>query len=890
MLVSFREWTNRLRHLIGRRRFDQDLEDEMRFHFEMGVRALEKSGTPQAEAMARARREFARDALARELSREAWRFTWLEDFVADVRHSLRSFRRTPAFALTAVLSLALGIGATSTIYTAVDAVLWKPLPVEKPEQLVNFSVVQQTKEPSHSLPVAFISQLQRAGIFAGVTAEGDDGLSFSYSGSSRAERIMGEVASPNYFEVLGIKPFLGQGFSAKVRSGKWAPEAVLSYSFWKRRFGGDPKVLGHTIYLNTYPFEIVGVSSPSILGMERGVDEQLCVSILPQGRELAQIDLISGDPQQELGPVARLKAGSTLGQAQGALDAQFEEFLRTTTDQRFRDSGVKAVHLVPGAWGLDNYMDALRTPLVVLMILAGIVLVTACFNVANMLLARGAARAGEFALRASLGAGRLRLARQLLAESILLSLAGGALGVVLANWTAGALFGFLPQSNVRLAIDLHVDWRALVFTFSIALLTGILFGLLPAFQATSGSTASVLKSDTPASTEGRHARFRKVLVMAQVAFSLALLIAAGVFVETVSKLRPSGYSVNPARVLLFTMKPQQEIYSDQRKLQISTELVQRISDLPGVASAALAENGPLGARWDNRAVARPGREPIDAGGDAVSPGFFDTVGIRRISGRDFNAQDKLGAPLVAIVNESLARLLYPNEEPVGQALNIQVEKQNQTYRIIGVVADTRYYDVHKPEEPFVWISMWQNAPYMPTLFVQSKLANNAGMTARVLAQFNAVDKGFPVFDIKTMADRIEDSLAGERMVANLSGGFGIVALMLAAVGLYGILAYSVSRRTREIGIRMALGARPGSVLWMVVREAFVLVGFGSAAGLLMALATFRAISHYLQGVAPLQPVVAVACVFGMLLTALCALAVPALRACRIDPLRALRHE
>jgi len=888
--MPFREWTNRLRHLIGRRRFDLDLEDEMRLHFEMRTRALEESGLSQAEAATQAQREFRRDASTREQSREAWRFTWLEDFVADVRHSLRSFRRTPAFALTAVLSLALGIGATSTIYTAVDAVLWKPLPVEKPEQLVNFSVVRQQGAPADGPPAAFVSQLQKAGIFAGVSEADDDGLSFSYSDSSRAERIMGEVVSPNYFGVLGIKPFLGQGFSADVRSGKWAPEAVLSYSFWKRRFGGDPKVLGRTIYLNTYPFEIVGVSSPSILGIQRGLDDQLCIPILPPGREIQQIGLISGDPQQELGAVARLKAGSILAQAQGALDAQFEEFLRTTTDQRFRDSRVQSVRLVPGAWGFDDYVVAFRTPLIVLMILAGIVLIAACFNVANMLLARGAARAGEFALRASLGAGPLRLARQLLTESILLSLAGGALGLVFANWTAGALFGFLPQTNIRLAFDLHADWRALTFTFSIALFTGILFGLLPAFQATSGSTASVLKSDTPASTPRRHARFRKILVMAQVAFSLALLIAAGVFVETVSKLRPSGYAVNPSRVLLFTMKPQQEIYSDQRRLQISSELLQRVSEMPGVASVALAENGPLGARSNDYAVARPGREPIDASGDAVTPGFFDTVGIRRVSGRDFHVQDKLGAPLVAIVNESLVRLLYPHEEPLGQTLNIQMGKQNQSYRIIGVVTDTHYYDVHKPAGPFVWMAMWQNAPYMPTLFVRSKLASNAGMVPRVLAQFNAVNKGFPVFDIKTMADRVEDSLAGERMVANLSGVFGIVALMLAAVGLYGILAYSVSRRTREIGIRMALGARPRSVLWMVAREAFALVGSGSVAGLLIALAAFRPISHYLQATAPVQPTVAVACVLGMLLTALCALTVPAIRACRIDPLRALRHE
>lgn len=889
--MSFREWMNRTRHFTGRARFDRELEDEMQLHFEMRVSALEETGLARAEAVRRARREFAREALAQEQSREAWRFRWLEDFVADVRYALRSFRRTPAFALTAVLSLALGIGATSAIYTAVDAVLWKPLAVEKPQELVNFSVLRQQSEPDHHLPVAFISQLRKAETFADIATEDNDGLSFSYSGSSRAERIMGEVVSSNYFEVLGIKPFLGQGFSPEVRSGDWAPEAVLSYSFWKRRFGGNPRVVGQTIYLNTRPFRVVGVSSPSILGIQRGMDEQLCIPMLPEGREIEQIKLMSGNPQREISAVARLKPGNTAAQAQGALDVQFGEFLRTTSDQGFRDSGVRAVRLVSGAWGFDDYVVAFRTPLVVLMILAGLVLMIACFNAANMLLARGAARSGEFALRASLGAGRLRLARQMLAESVLLSLTGGALGLVLANWIAGALFGFLPQTHIRLAIDLRVDWRALVFTFTVSLLTGILFGMLPAFQATRGSTTSVLKSDSPSSTgAGGGVRFRRVLVMAQVAFSLALLIAAGVFVRTVSKLRPSNYSVNPQRILLFTMKPQQEIYSDQRKVQISGELVQQVSELPEVASAALAENGPLGSRQDNYAVARPGQEPIEVSGDAVSPGFFDTVGIRRISGRDFNAQDKLGAPLVAIVNESFVRLLYLNEETVGQALNIQIGKQDQSYRIIGVVADTHYYDVHKPEGPFVWLAMWQNAPYMPTLFVQRRMANSAGMVLRVIKQFNAVDKGFPVFDIKTMADRMEDSLAGERMVANLAGAFGTVALLLAAVGLYGILAYSVSRRTREIGIRMALGARAGSVLWMITREAFVLVGFGTAAGLLMAVAAFRATSHYLEGIAPVEPVIALLCLFGMLLTTLCALAVPALRACKIDPLTALRHE
>ena len=479
----------------------------------------------------------------------------------------------------------------------------------------------------------------------------------------------------------------------------------------------------------------------------------------------------------------------------------------------------------------------------------------------------------------------------MLAESILLSIFGGALGLVVATWAANVLFHFLPQGHINIAIDLHPDSRALLFTFALSLLTGILFGLAPALQATRGSLAAALKADSSASAgDGRGAGFRKILVVSQVAFSLLLLIAAGIFVRTLSNLRPVDYRNSPERILLFTIKPQQEIYTVEQRRLLAVELVRRVTALPGVHSAALAENGPLGSRTSADMVQAPGLDPILVASDSVTPGFFDTVGIPRIAGRDFNAADKPGSQLVVVINQALARALFPNQNPVGRILKIPVGKQDGEYEIVGVAADTHYYDVHKASEPFFWFSIAQISPYLPTLHVRTNTSNTASMVAAIRHEFDLLDKGFPVFNIRTMAVRIEDSLARERMVANLSAAFGILALVLAAVGLYGILTYSVSRRTREIGIRMALGARTGSVLWMIAGEAFVMVGAGSAVGLVLAIAGSRVLAKYLNGVSPIDSVIVASCIFGMFLVTAASIAIPAIHGCRVDPLNALRHD
>jgi predicted permease len=885
MLLS--EWMYRLG---GRRRgFDVDLDEEIRFHMETRAAELEAGGLTRAEAIFQARREFGSIALSCEESRAAWHFRWLSDFAADMRHAFRAFRRSPAFTLTAVLSLALGIGATTAIVTALDAAIWRPIPVTDPERLVGFRLTRAKGEPQTDLLAPFAQQLKESNIFDGLILNDGDGLSLAYD--DRAERIIGEFVSPNFFEVLGVRPILGQGFTAEVRRGNWAPEAVISYSYWKRRFGGDAAIVGRTIRLNTVPFTIVGVSPPGFFGLVRGTDYELRIPLLPPGMENPHIAVISGKPNRWIGAVARLKPGTSLAAAEAAVDAQFQQFLRTTPLVRFQKEHYQHARLASAARGYDDYTNPFRTPLYVLLVLVGIVLLIACSNVANMLLARASARSRELAVRVSIGAGRLRLIRQMLAESLLLAGVGGALALVLANWGAIALFHFLPQGHITIAIDLRPDQRALLFAFAVSLVTGVLFGLAPALQATRGDLIGALKSDTAGAVgERRRTAFRKAVLLAQVAFSAVLLIAAGVFVRTLGDLRPRSFRSDPERVVLFTMKPQQENYTAEQRTQLVAELGRRISALPGVQSASFAENGPLGSRqgWDTVDV--PSRDPIHVQSDTVAPGFFDTIGLDLIAGRDFNPGDRAGAPFVAIVNQSLARALFGDRNPVGQMLHIPLGKWDGHYQVIGVVADAHYYDVHKPPQPFVWLSMAQITPYMPTLHVHTVSAATPAMVAAIRHQFDLVDQGFPIFNIRTMAARMEDALAQERMVASLAGAFGMLALVLAAVGLYGLIAYSVSRRTREIGIRMALGASGGSVVWMVAREALSLVGGGSLVGIALAVVGWRFLTRYMDSISPVDLPTGAVCVLAMCAIAAAAVAAPALRGSRIEPTRALRQE
>jgi predicted permease len=872
--------------LFRHARIEDEMDEELRAHIRARADDLECSGLPRTEAERRARLEFGGYERFKEECRDAIGVRLIETLVRDLRYGIRMLHRSVGFTTVILITMALGIGANSAVFSALDTTFWKPLPVDRPEMLVTFSILRNDGAPEKYLPAPFIRQLRESGIFSGIVARQDDGLSFAADG--RAERILGEFVSPRYFSLLGVGAFLGQPFSQSVQAGHWGPEAVLSYGFWKARFGGDPGVIGRTIRLNTYPFTIVGVSPPSFLGLVRGTDYQLRIPLLPDGATVSQIAGISGAQDRWLNATARLRPGSTRAEAEAETDAQFQWFLRRTPVDEFRRSGLRRVRVSSAARGYSQYVDEFSTPLSVLFVLAGIVLLISCANVANMLLARSAARAKEIAVRVSIGAGRFCLLRQLLTESLLLALGGSAVGIVLATFADGALVRLLPQGHVPLVLELRPDGRVLVFTIALTLLVGLAFGLVPALQATRGDLIAAMRTDSAVPIGAGRGGLRTALAVAQVGFSLALLVAAGTFARSLSSLRGSDFHTDPRRVVLFTMKPQEELYSDQQKRLLVQELIRRVSALPGVESAAFAEYGPLGSRTNYGTVGAPGRDPLRVDIDYVTPGFFDIVGVERLSGRDFSAVDLPGSPPVAIINQSLAGVLFGRANPIGRV--IVRPQTSQQFQIIGVVADSHYYDLHGGVDPGVWFAILQDAPYMPTLEVQMKGFDLAGTIAAVQRQFDGIDQGFPVFNIKTFAMRIEDSLAGERMLASLSGAFGLTALIVAAVGLYGVLAYSVSRRTREIGIRVALGAERGDVFRMILGQGLRLAAIGIGVGLLVALPAMRVVRSFLYGIEPAGPLVFAAVSVGVLATALLSCYVPARRAMRLDPNVALRHD
>ena len=883
--MSWQEIVSRLRHVPRRSRFERDLDTEIEFHIEARADELIESGLTPREALTQARREFGSRARARESSHEAWRFRWLDDLVGDARYAFRAFRRSPAFTLTAVASLALGIGASSAMFAALDAILWKPPPVVDPDSLARVSLTRAEAEPTYQVPIEYLDRLRRAGVFDDLVLTSGDGLSFTYD--DRAERIVGSSVSPNFFTALGLHPIVGRGFSTEIQSGQWAAEAVLSYRFWQRRFGGDPGIVGRTIHLNTYPFTVVGVSPAAFFDLERGFDPELRIPLLPVGQRLTEIDQLSGSLDRRIAAIARLKASMTAAQAEVAAEAQFQAWLGATSLPSVRRQQYRHARLEAGAdWsgGLAEF----RAPLVVLMTLVGLVLVIACANVANMLLARGIARHRELALRASIGAGRTRLVRQLLTESVLLAAAGGVVGVAVSHWVADALVWFLPQGHINLVVDLRPDGRVLAFTSALSLLTGIVFGFIPALQATRSDLAAGLKAD---STGGAaRGRTRNALVIAQMALSLVLLIVAGLFTRTVSHLRPTDFRVPTDRVFLFTMKPQREIYDADRVRQLVADLQRRTSVLPGIKSSALAEFGPLGSRMDYVTVESTDASATHTALDLVTPGFFDTIGLSVVAGRDFGADDTKSAPPVTIINEALARTLFRGASPLGRTVRVPGDPQRRSFTVVGVVATAHYYDLHTPPGPTAWISLFQETPYMPTLHVRASTADVGAVVAAVRHEFDAVDTGFPIFNIRTLDARIDDALARERMVASVSVTFGVLALLLAGVGLYGILAYSVSRRQREIGIRVALGSSARGVLWCVVREVAVLVLVGAIAGIAMATLAGRLASPYLFGVSPFDPEGLLASTAALAIIALMAVSVPAARATRVDPIVALRSE
>src|SRR5438477_5310606 len=870
-----------LNGLFGKRRQEKELEEEVRSHLKLSAQERVEHGAEAREAERAARREFGNVELVKQVTRDVWGWTWLRDVADDVRFGLRMLLKNPGFTAVAVLTLALGIGANAAIFNTANVVLWRALPVADPHSLVRLIAVRQDNTEHESIPIGIAEELHRSrNIFSDVITRSDDGLSFSYKGGA-TERVVGEVVSPNFFDSLGIRLALGQGFSAAVQKGQWAPETVLSYRFWQRRFGSDPHVLGQSIRLNDFPFTIVGVSPQDFYSLVVGFDPELRVPQMPPGQRLSQSELLStADPAI----MARLKPGIGIVQAEAAADAACQQFLRDDQLNQHEVNPTRHIRVAPGGRGWQGDLAKYRASLLVLVGLAGVVLLVTSFNLTSMLLARATTRRRELAVRAAIGAGRGRLVRQMFTESALLAMAAGAVGLAIMSSTGSTILGFLPRGHINVVLDLSPDLRTLWFTAGLTVVAGVVIGLVPALQSTRNNLTLGLKNDSAASIgDARGDIFRQALTIGQVALSLLLLTIAGLFERSMANLRAADPFPQPDRVLLFRMKPQKELYDDQRIRTLTADVVRRISTLPGVKFAALAEEGPYGSRGAMRATVHTsdGRT-VAADMDIVSPGLFTTLGIQLLNGRDFSARDNESSKPVVVVDELLARRLFGSGNAIGKMIEAPVQGNDVAFEIIGVVRSSRYYDLHQTSPPMIFYNLQQAGPYMPTLHVRVGSASPEIVVSEVRREFGVIDRNVPIFDIRTLRDRALDTLAQQRLVSDLAAAFGALALSLVAVGLYGLMAFSVAQRTREIGIRVALGADRKRILSLVAWQGMKIVFIGVALGLPASFLLTHLMAGMLYNVHPDDPVSFATVTFALGMVSLLACYIPARRAMKVD--------
>ncbi len=827
----------------------------------------------------------------------------------DFRYALRSLRKSPVFLAVAVLSLALGIGANTAIFTLVNQLILQPLPVHDPEQLVMLAGRGKhyggNNGPDRLSYPMYAEIRDKNQVFSGMFCTYPNTVSASFDGHT--ELIGADFVSGNYFPVLGIGAAVGRVFNASDDLYQGAhPLAVLSYGYWRARFGADPHIVGKQITVNGRALTIIGVSQAGFDGVEPGRAPQIRIPVtmrddLPPG----DFRRLGNDRFRWTEVFARLKPGMTIEKAQAGLQPLFHQIIeREVTEKPFAKASpfVKQEFLrmwmeaMPGSKGRSNMRRAYSKPLFALMGIVGLVLLIACSNLANLLIARASARQKEIAVRLALGAGRGRLIRQLLVESFALAAAGGALGIALAIAIDRALIAFLPTGHTPISLSGTPDRTVLAFTFAVSCLAGALFGLVPALQSTRPGLASTLKDQAGGVIRGGSAGLRKGLVVAQVSLSLLLLIGAGLFLQSLRNLKTLNPGFEVKNLLAFDVDPTLNRYDKQWTNEYYRRLRERLTSLPGVESHALAvvpviEND----EWDNWVTiegysAKQDERP-DPHMQYCSPAFFKTMKIPLLLGRDFTDRDIEGAPKVGIVNRKFVDRYFGGASPIGRHIGMGIDPGTKLdIQIVGVAADTKYENIRE-EIPYEL--------YIP--YAQKGFANSATVYVRApgdpTSLFNAlrtavrpVDEQVPVYDLRTMDDTLEISLLTERLLATLSSVFGCLATLLAALGLYGVMAYMVARRTREIGIRMALGAGQGSVVWMVMRETLALAGLGVAIGLVGAYGVTRLIQAQLFGVQATDLLTMAAAALGIASVAALAGYIPARRATGIDPMLALRWE
>jgi predicted permease len=820
----------------------------------------------------------------------------MENLFKDIRYGVRMLTKNPGVTLVAVVTLALGIGANTAIFSGVNAFLMRPLPVTNAGELIRPVEISEDRGATDEFSYPdFLDYRNQSTSFADFTAE--DMVQAAIDAENQNDVIWGQVVSANYFDVLQVKPIMGRGFlpdEDKIVGAN--PLIVLGHGFWQRRMASDPNVVGKTVQLNNRPYQVIGVAPEFFAGSKFALEMDFWVPISMAEDLRRSTNLLTDRGSHWMNMIGRLKPGVSIAQASAEMSAIATRLNQSYPDDRANSTQAKVMNEVEGRF--EEMGNVFKSAGAIAMAIVGLILLIACANVANLMLARAAARRKEIGIRLALGANRWRLIRQLLTESLLLSIIGGALGLLLAFWISDLMEGFIPILEYNVIQDFFaLDSRALVFTLVISLATGLVFGLAPAWQASNPDVVPVLKGDPEAAQKGKRKAFtlRNTLVVAQVALSLVVLVCGGLFIKSFRKAQTMDPGFDNPKGLIVSLSPQLVGYDEEQARNFYKQILERISHTPGVDAVALTRtlplgdssnsNGPILKEGETLARGTAGRNIMT---NVVGPGYFNAMQIPILEGRDFDDRDQQKTQRVAIVNQRMAQMLWPGESAIGKRILIGADSKDPL-EVVGVVKTGKYRNLAEDPKPFFYYALSQRRPSTMAMVIRPSV-DPTSLVGAIRREVQALDRRVPIFGVKTMDQHKTYALWAPNMAASFSLAFGVVAILLSSVGLYSVMAYIVSQRTREVGIRMALGANRGDVMRMITRQGMKLAAVGVGIGLLLALTLAQVLSAVLIGISGYDVTIFVLVPTLLAGVALVACYLPARRATKVDPLVALRYE